>query len=73
MKSEYLEELREEVRTEARQEGREEGHRAGLLRMILSLAQKRFGKAASRKQKAQLDGIEDLDRLERIHDQAHPH
>jgi hypothetical protein len=71
-KSEYLEELREDVRKEAREEGLSEGlakgQRAGLLRTILSLGQQRFGKAASRKQKAQLEGIDDLARLERISD-----
>jgi hypothetical protein len=68
LKSEYLEELREDVRTEAREEGHVEADRARLLRTILVLGGQRFGKAASRTQKAQLEGIDDLNRLERMSD-----
>jgi hypothetical protein len=64
IKSEYLEELREEVRREARAEGRlEELHSS-----ILALGRRRFAKAASPKQKAQLKAITDQARLERIRD-----
>ena len=62
MKSEYLEELREDVRAEGREEGRREDRRES----ILLLGQQRFGKSATRKQKAELAAIEDLDRLLRI-------
>jgi hypothetical protein len=72
LKSEYLEELREEVRNEARAEGRVEGRAEGqaeALRVtIRSLGRQRFGKAASRKQKAQLEAITDPSRLERLRD-----
>jgi hypothetical protein len=64
IKSDYLEELREEVRAEARAEG-------SLQRLhdtVLRLGRRRFGKAASRKQKAQLQAITDIVRLERIQD-----
>jgi hypothetical protein len=64
IKSDYLEELREEVRAEARAEG-------SLLRLrdtVLRQGRRRFGKAAGRKQKAQLQAITDVARLERIQD-----
>jgi hypothetical protein len=58
IKSEYLEELREEVRAEGRVEGLREG--------VLSLGRQRFGKPASRKQKAQINALTDLAHLKRI-------
>jgi hypothetical protein len=64
LKSPYLEELREKVRTEARAEGRTEA----LRKMVLRLGRQRFGKAANRKQKAQLGALTDLAHLERIGD-----
>lgn len=64
LKSPYLEELREKARTEARIEGR-----TGALReILLRLGRQRFGKAASRKQKAQLEALTALTHLERIRD-----
>ncbi len=72
IKSPYLEELREKVRILARAEGKEEGKAEGrvetLREAILRLGRQRYGKPASRKQKAQLNAITDVARLERIHD-----
>ena len=62
--SPYLEELREKVRALARAEGRAEALREA----VLSLGRQRFGKAASRKQKAQLNAVSDPDHLKRILD-----
>jgi hypothetical protein len=62
IKSEYLEELREAVRTEAKAEGRAEELRAA----VLDLGRQRFGKAATRKQKARVQAIADLAHLQRI-------
>jgi hypothetical protein len=64
IKSPYLEELREQVRADARAEGRLEALREAVLR----LGRQRFGKAASRKQRAQLEALTDLAHLQRIHD-----
>jgi hypothetical protein len=58
--SPYLEELRREVRAEARAEVLRES--------ILSVGRQRFGKAATRKQRAQLGAITDLPHLRRIFD-----
>jgi hypothetical protein len=70
--SPYLEELREKVRAlarkEGREEGREEGRAEGLREAVLSLGRRHFGKAASRKQKAQLNAVTDPGRLKRIFD-----
>ncbi len=60
----YLEELREAVRAEAYAEGKREA----LHYVVLSTGRRRFGKAASRKQKTQLHAITDLAHLERIRD-----
>jgi hypothetical protein len=60
IKSDYLEELREDVRTEARAEALRDG--------VLSLGRVRFGKPASRRQKAQLHAVTDAAHLKRIHD-----
>jgi hypothetical protein len=72
IKSPYLEQLREKVRAlaraEGRAEGKAEGRAAALREAVLSLGRQRFGKAASRKQKAQLNAITDPDHLKRIHD-----
>jgi hypothetical protein len=62
--SPYLEELREQVRALAREEGRAEAMRE----MVLSLGRRHFGKAASRKQKAQLNAVTDPAHLKRIFD-----
>jgi hypothetical protein len=62
--SPYLEELREKVRALARAEGRAEALREA----VLSLGRTRFGKAASRKQKARLNAVTDPAHLKRIHD-----
>jgi hypothetical protein len=64
VKSPYLEELREQVRTLARSEGEVEGLRKAVSR----LGRQRFGKAASRKQKGQLQTITDVAHLERLLD-----
>jgi len=64
IKSDYLEELREEVRAEARVEGALQTLREA----VLSLGRLRFGKTASRKQKAQLNAVTDLAHLKRMHD-----
>jgi hypothetical protein len=64
MKSEVLEELREMVRAQGEAEGRVAEARTWVLR----LGRQRFGKAATRKQKAQLQAITDLARLERMGD-----
>jgi hypothetical protein len=64
IKSDYLEELREEVRAMDRAEGRAEALREA----VLSLGRTRFGKAASRKQKARLTAVTDPAHLKRIHD-----
>jgi hypothetical protein len=64
LKSPYLEELREKVRAEGRTEGRAEE----LRKLVLRLGRQRFGKAANRKQKAQLEALTDLAHLERIGD-----
>ena len=64
IKCEYLEELREAVRAEARAEG----IALTLRECVLSVGRRRFGKAASRKQKAQLQAVTDVARLERIRD-----
>ncbi len=66
VKSPYLEELREKVRTLARAEGKTEGQVETLRETVSQLGRQRFGKAASRKQKTQLNAIADVDRLERI-------
>ena len=66
--SPYLEELREKVRTLARAEGRAEGRAEALREAVLSLGRTRFGKAASRKQKARLNAVTDPDHLKRILD-----
>jgi hypothetical protein len=64
IKSPYLEELREKVRSLARAEGEADA----LRRAALRLGRQRFGKAAARKQKVQLQAITDTARLERILD-----
>ncbi|HKI34889.1 MAG TPA: hypothetical protein VKA46_23730 [Gemmataceae bacterium] len=64
IKSDYLEELREEVRTLARAEGEAEA----LRRAVLRQGRQRFGKAAGRKQKGQLQAVTEVVRLERILD-----
>jgi hypothetical protein len=56
--------LWEEIRAEGREEGREEA----LRETILQLSRKRFGRAATARQRAQLAAITDLARLERIRD-----
>jgi hypothetical protein len=70
LKSEYLEELREDVRKEAREEGLNEGlakgRREELWETILELGPRRFGRAASRKHKVQLEEIADLGVCPRI-------
>jgi len=66
IRSPYLEELREQVRTLARAEGQVEGLRKAILR----LGRQRFTKTASRKQKAQLNAVSDVTRLERILDRV---
>jgi hypothetical protein len=60
----YLAELREAVRAQAKAEGKREA----LHYIVLSLGRQRFGKAASRKQKTQVQAITDLTHLERIRD-----
>ncbi len=60
--SPYLEELREKVRVLARAEGRAEA----LRETVLQLGRQRFGKAAGRRQKTQLQGVTDMARLERL-------
>ena len=60
IKSPYLEELREQVRAD--------GELRGLREMVLRLGERRFGKAASRKQKAQLEALTDPAHLKRIGD-----
>ncbi|HKI33077.1 MAG TPA: hypothetical protein VKA46_14595 [Gemmataceae bacterium] len=70
IKSEYLEELREEVRSEARAEGKAEGRMETLRQAILRLGRQRFDKVAGRKQKAQLNEMTDVPRLERILDRV---
>jgi hypothetical protein len=62
VKSPYLEELREKVRADARAEERKETLRD----MVLRLGREQIGKAANRKQKAQLNAVTDPARLERI-------
>ena len=64
----YLEELREKVRALAWEEGWAEGKVEMLRYTVLSLGRQRFGKAASRKQKTQLQAVTDVARLERIRD-----
>jgi hypothetical protein len=66
--SPYLEELREKVRALAREEGRAEGRAEAMREMVLSLGRGHFGKAASRKQKAQLNAVTDPAHLKRIFD-----
>jgi hypothetical protein len=68
IKSEYLEELREEVRTQARAEGKAEGRIEALHKAILRLGRHRIGKAANRKEQAQLKSVIDVNRLERLLD-----
>jgi hypothetical protein len=72
IKSPYLEELREAVRLDALAEGRAEGEAKGrataLHEVIVALGRQRFGKAASQKQRAELDALTDLPRLERMRD-----
>jgi hypothetical protein len=63
IKSDYLEELREEVRAE----GEARGSLRTLREAVLGLGRLRFGKPASRKQKAQLNAVTDLAHLKRIH------
>ena len=60
IKSDYLEELREEVRAMGRADG--------LRDAVLSLGRRHFGKAATRKQKAQLNAVTDPAHLKRIFD-----
>jgi hypothetical protein len=66
LKSPYLEELREKARTEARAEGRTEGRTEALREIVLRLGRQRFGKAANRKQKAQLEALTDPAHLQRV-------
>jgi hypothetical protein len=60
IKSPYLEELREQVRADGKAEA--------LREMVLRLGERRFGKPASRKQKAQLEALSDPAHLKRIGD-----
>jgi hypothetical protein len=62
IKSPYLEELREVERKEGRLEGRLEEVLAVLFRM----GRKKFGRAPTKKQQAELTGITDLPRLEAL-------
>jgi hypothetical protein len=64
VRDEVRDEVRAEVRNEVRAEARVEEARAVLLR----LGRQRFGKAPTRKQAGQLEGITDLARLERMID-----
>lgn len=70
MKSPVLEALREEVREEGRAEGRVEGRVEGRLEAlratILRMGRKKFHRAASRKQQADLNAITDASRLEAL-------
>jgi len=62
IKSPYLEELRELVRADGNATGQMQQARA----TIISLGKQKFGKAATKKQRAELDAIADLPRLERM-------
>jgi hypothetical protein len=62
IKSPYMEEVREAVR----KEGREEGRLEGIRETLLSQGRKKFGRAPSKKQQAELDGISDLTRLQTL-------
>jgi hypothetical protein len=70
IKSPYLEELREAVRQDALAKGRAEGEAEGQLKLaratLLNQGRQRFGKAATRKQRAEPEALTDLPRLERI-------
>jgi len=83
-KNPYLESIRDEVRVEARKEGKAEGLAEGLAEgvavglaegriteaksFLATLGRRKFGKAATKKQQGELDGITDLARLERMRD-----
>jgi hypothetical protein len=62
MKSEVLEELREAVRAQGQLEALQEA--------VLRLGRHRFGRAANRKQKAQLEAVPDLEHMKRILDRV---
>jgi hypothetical protein len=66
LKSPYMEELRIKERKEGREEGRVEGRLNEARAMLLRLARKKFGRAPTKKQQAELDAITDLARLEAL-------
>jgi hypothetical protein len=68
IKSPYLEELRENIRITSLEEGEARGGLKMLRGTISRLGEKKFGTAPTKKQRATLEGIDDLARLERISD-----
>ena len=56
----------EEVKEFGREEGREEGQVEASRRHVLSLAQRRFGTAVTRRITPSVNAIEDLTRLEEL-------